>query len=391
MILDNTFPPDPRVENEAISLINAGHEVILYCFSFDKNQVQSERIKGIQVERHFIAPFIFKFSALAYTLSLYHRYLRKSLSAFIRKHAVEALHIHDMQVARAVFEVNQQFKLPVVLDLHENRPEIMKHYTHVQDFPGRWLINPERWKKYEFQFIARADATIVVTEEAREYYLQNMADSSAKFYVVPNTVRRSFYEEGKINPELNSRFKDHFTLLYMGDTGLRRGLETVLDAMASLKDRIINIKLVVVGENRTDHLLKDKVKSLGLQNHVDFEGWRPFSTFPAYVNAADVGLCPFHRNIHHDTTYANKLFQFLSWGKPVVVSDCQAQANLINTYHCGLVFHDRDAADLAEKLMILYNDPSLYQSMSKKAKDMITQHYNWERTSEPLIQLYARL
>ena len=38
MILDATFPPDPRVENEAISLIAAGHEVFLFCLKYDENQ-----------------------------------------------------------------------------------------------------------------------------------------------------------------------------------------------------------------------------------------------------------------------------------------------------------------------------------------------------------------
>jgi len=33
MILDKTFPPDPRVANEAVSLIEKGHEVFLFCFS----------------------------------------------------------------------------------------------------------------------------------------------------------------------------------------------------------------------------------------------------------------------------------------------------------------------------------------------------------------------
>ena len=28
MILDDVFPPDPRVENEAITLVNSGHETL---------------------------------------------------------------------------------------------------------------------------------------------------------------------------------------------------------------------------------------------------------------------------------------------------------------------------------------------------------------------------
>lgn len=38
MILDKIFPPDPRVENEAISLIENGHEVYLFCLKYNKKE-----------------------------------------------------------------------------------------------------------------------------------------------------------------------------------------------------------------------------------------------------------------------------------------------------------------------------------------------------------------
>ena len=34
MILDAPFPPDLRVEKEALTLVSQGHEVILFCLSF---------------------------------------------------------------------------------------------------------------------------------------------------------------------------------------------------------------------------------------------------------------------------------------------------------------------------------------------------------------------
>ena len=34
MILDKTFPPDPRVENEAIELLKQGHKVFLFCVTY---------------------------------------------------------------------------------------------------------------------------------------------------------------------------------------------------------------------------------------------------------------------------------------------------------------------------------------------------------------------
>ena len=40
-----------------------------------------------------------------------------------------------------------------------------------------------------------------------------------------------------------------FVLLYLGDTGLRRGLQTAIASIPVLKEKIPNIKLVIVGSN----------------------------------------------------------------------------------------------------------------------------------------------
>ncbi len=53
MILESEFPPDPRVENEAVSLIENGNEVYLLCLSFSKNN-REEKIKGICVNRYYL-------------------------------------------------------------------------------------------------------------------------------------------------------------------------------------------------------------------------------------------------------------------------------------------------------------------------------------------------
>jgi len=42
MVLEGEFPPDNRVEKEAVSLIEAGHEVHIACYS-KKNDLPPER------------------------------------------------------------------------------------------------------------------------------------------------------------------------------------------------------------------------------------------------------------------------------------------------------------------------------------------------------------
>ena len=78
MILDKTFPPDPRVENEALALIQDGHQVFLFCLSY-KPSFEEEVINEIEVKRYPSNQLEYKVSALSYTLPLYKILMAKKI------------------------------------------------------------------------------------------------------------------------------------------------------------------------------------------------------------------------------------------------------------------------------------------------------------------------
>lgn len=185
------YPPDPRVENEALELLKEGHEVYLFCLGYG-TFVAEEVHKGIQVRRYSSNVLEYKLSALAYTLPLYTWLLARKIKVFVKETGVSALHIHDMRVAEAAFLANKRTALPTVLDLHENRPEIMRFYPHLQKWYGKLLISINRWKRKEEEFVRLATNTIVVTEEAKEELVSRTGVPAERVKVVPNTVRRAF-------------------------------------------------------------------------------------------------------------------------------------------------------------------------------------------------------
>lgn len=390
MILDDTFPPDPRVENEAITLINEGHEVFLFCLSYS-NDVSEENINGIKVKRYVATRFDYKLSALAYTFPFYSITMSKKIKDFIKRNRIEKLHIHDMRIAEAVFIANRSFKLSVVLDLHENRPEIMNYYPHLHKFPGKYLISTDRWKQKEEEFIKKADRVIVVTQQAANEIVDRVEVKKEKIVVVPNSVRKSFYEESEIDEAITNKYKDDFVVLYLGDTNLRRGLLTAIESSAKLSQEIENYKLVIVGSNTTDIILKDRSRELGLENYIDFEGWQELSLFPAYISSSSICISPLHRNLHHDTTYANKLFQYMSYGKPLLVSDAIAQKEIIQESKAGLVHLEKDVKDFTMKILDLYRDSKKSKTLGDNGKRFVEEKFSWEITSKSLVKLYEEI
>jgi glycosyltransferase involved in cell wall biosynthesis len=317
--------------------------------------------------------------------------MKRKIESFISINNIEALHIHDIRIAEAVFKANTKTNLPVVLDLHDNMPEIMKLYPHLQKFPGKQLISPKKWKQKEEEFIDKADKIITVSQEFIDEVVERTKISTDKIVLVPNTVHQSFYKDATIEESIVKKYKDDFVILYLGDTGLRRGLQTAIESVSVLKNKIPNIKLIIVGKNTTDTVLKAKVKELQLEEFVDLEGWKAVALFPSYIVASSVCISPLHRNIQHDVAYANKLFQYMSFAKPVLVSDAIAQKNLIERTLTGLVHEERNADDFTEKIMRLYEDKFLQKELGENGKRFIEEEFCWEKTSKKLIQLYDQL
>ena len=390
MILDAPFPPDPRVENEAVSLVENGHEVFLFCLKY-ADEKASDIINGIQVKRYSSNTFEYKLSALAYTIPLYSVIMQKKIAKFIKETNIEALHIHDMRIAGAVYKVNVNLNLPVVLDLHDNMPEVMKLYPHLQKFPGKYLISPKKWKQKEEEFIKKANKVIAVSPEFIETLAVRLPLEKDKLVLVPNTIRKTFFEDYRVNETIIKKYKSKFVILYLGDTHLRRGIQTAIAALVKLKDTIPEIKLVIVGKNTTDIILRKQVKDLQLEQFVDFEGWQNISLFQSYILASEICISPLHRNLQHDVAYANKIFQYMSFAKPLLVSDAIAQRKLVEKVACGLVHKERDSKDFSNKVLALYKNKPLRIALGESGKKFVQNEFSWEETSKKLINLYNNM
>ena len=384
MILDDPFPPDLRVEREAQALLSQGHEVHLLNFNARAKEDRVFDHDGIKVTQVALGKLWYKLSALAYTLPFYHMKLRGHLRAFLSS-GFDAVHIHDLKVARAVFDA-----LPVgvrsVLDLHENRPEIMKEYPHLKRGLGRWLISPKVWKRFETRYINAADGVVIVTEEAAVAYRDQQAIRQEHFAVVPNYTPLAF------NPNGHPKSMPHqaVKLLYIGDTGERRGIMTALEAMAS-DLRLAEVELDVLGTSSFQPQLESYVQDMGLVSRVRLHGWVSPDVFPAFLEKAHIGICPILRNPHHDTTYANKVFQYLAYGLPILLSDCPAQVAVVEQWSCGGVHEAGSADSFADALCAMTQDARTYEALSTAGLQAFQTQLNWESATTELLGFYGSL
>ena len=387
MILDSTYPDDARVTNECTELLKNKHEIHLFCLCFKKPFVKNEVINQINVHRYHCSKLTYKLSALANDIGLYGFILKNKIRDFVENSDVEVLHVHDIQIAKAAISVSKRFGIKYNIDLHENRPEIMKYYKHVNSFLGKIFISPLRWKKAEESFVEKANKIVVVTENAKEELLSRVKIDQEKIVVYPNTVRDDFYKNKKIDKVLEKQYSKNFVITYVGNTSERRGLLTVIESLKIIQKTIPNIKLLIIGKSSFDNVLKNEIKKHDVEELVDFIGWVKENEIPNYLSISKLGLSPLHRNIHHDTTYANKIFQYISFGCPIVSSDVIAQSELVKKHNIGVVFEDRNVMDLTKKIIQLYNEKDLFEKFRANCIESIKKLNN-SVISNQLISIY---
>ncbi len=151
MILDRDFPPDDRPEKEAISLIRAGHDVHLLCYTATGKPLK-EIYKGIKLTRFNLNEKLHKKLSAAYLVLPFYRWIyTKQIESFIKENDLDILHFHDLPMTDIGYKLAKKYKIKIVCDQHEYWSNWIGKTYHYNTFPGKIVKYFSPWEKYEFE------------------------------------------------------------------------------------------------------------------------------------------------------------------------------------------------------------------------------------------------
>jgi glycosyltransferase involved in cell wall biosynthesis len=136
-------------------------------------------------------------------------------------------------------------------------------------------------------------------------------------------------------PSMERSTADVFTITYAGGFQKYQGLENLLGAAHRLKD--INVKFKIIGFRSNDFALKEEIReTFGSRVElVDFLSER--KQLVSHLQDSDVFIIPRSRNLATVSAFPTKFAEYLSVGKPVIVTDVDETAELVKIYDCGFV------------------------------------------------------
>ncbi len=106
--------------------------------------------------------------------------------------------------------------------------------------------------------------------------------------------------------------------MYAGAHSRANAVGQLIDAADMLRDRR-DILIACVGDGPERVRLEAEAKTRGLENIV-FYGAQPKSRMPEIVNASDLGMAVLQNNPTFRTVYPNKVFDYMSCARPVLLA-----------------------------------------------------------------------
>lgn len=397
MVLGSFYPEDIRVTKEATALSDNGHELFLLCLR-RKNENYSEIKNRIKITRINAGKSIY-IKALFDTLNaLFWRYpvFKRKLSNFIKDNDIDILHVHDLPLTNTVYKAAQKNNVPVILDMHENYPAGLATWSEhkkniIVKIKNSLFFNYNRWFKYEQRMVHKVDGIISVVDEMKEKICYTHKVSSEKVVTVTNSEPRAFLDNKVFKSNIAENYKDSFNIVYIGGLGPHRGIDTAILGIKILKNKIPDIKLLLIGKGSIKKSLMQLVRKHNLQEYVVFIDFQPFENVFTFMKLADINIIPHKRNEHTNNTIPHKLYQSLMTGKPLLVSDCDPLKRIVDEIQGGFIFKAEDPDSFAERIIYIKNNQQEREFKSRNGTDKtIKGIYNWDTDSQKLVSFYQR-
>lgn len=365
-IVTPRYPPNVKGGGEisvkllAESLAGSARVTNVTVLSFDGNRVDSRN--GVEIHRlRRISATVTEWQNIVAGLSLH-----SQIGNYDVAHAYN-MELHPIvgvlgprRVDATVATLNSYHFLPK--SVSNTDPSFPERVYELLGYPttGRFMRN----------VMNRIDAFIPISSAVREVYSQHGIRGD-KMEIIPNMLDPSF--------EVPTRDSgDGVTVLYVGEISGRKGVGTLVAAMAELPDRF---SLRVVGDGPALDSLRRQVRDGVVENRVTFTGFVEYADIPNEYAAADIFV---HPGIWPEP-FGRTILEAMQAGLPVVCTDVGGPSDIVPdpAYRCS----PNDPQALASTIRMAAREDGAGQRFREYAET----EYAPSRVTKRVVDLYERL
>lgn len=401
MIVENPYPQDTRVRNEATRLSAAGYKLTIIAKKYPK-QVSKEMIDQIQIYR---VPWFKVFDKtteskskmltilfnIGTKLGYIIEYIYFTLSAFIYtlfvllKEGFDVIHIHNPP--NTLFLIGLFYRIigkKFVFDHHDLSPELFlsRYNTHGGLIYNILLLEEKLCLK-------SANVVIATNESYKAIDIKRGKKRPESIFIVRNGPDLKKFKI--VPPEENIRKLGKQIFVYIGEMGPQDGVDYLLKSLAVLINEFNrkDFYCIIIGKGDAVPDLINLKNELNLDAFVKFTGHIPFDELLRKLASADICLDPNPSNPLNDQSTWIKIMEYMSFGKPIVSFDLRETR--YSAQNAALYAKPNDIREYAKKIITLMDNPELRKEMGNYGKKRVEEELAWSVVSENLLLAYGVL
>jgi glycosyltransferase involved in cell wall biosynthesis len=383
MVAYTHYANDARVRREAETLAAGGFHV--RCLTNRSGDAPRRfTLEGVEVHELDVPKYRGK-STAAYLRS-YLRFLLTSSAACVRLLArgeLDVVHVHnlpDFLVFAAL--VPRLAGKRVVLDIHDSVPE-----TFATKFSGRHLLQRALCLEERVSALV-AHRVICVNHPQRDTLVARGLRPSKTFVSMNVPDPRIFVQPGSVGVPPAPR--ETFDLVYHGTMAERLGVDLVIRAVGSLRERIPSLRLHLWGDGDDLAAFQSLARDLQLDRHILFnrKGY-PLHELPDRLSRMSLGVIGNRQSVAGDLMLPVKLMEYVSLGIPVVAPRLKA----IRYYFSDSMvtfYEPEDVESMAAAIFQLFCAPDRRLRQAATATTFLGEH-GWQHQGAELVSFYQQL
>lgn len=273
---------------------------------------------------------------------------------------------------------------PFVFEVRDLWPEIPFQLGYLRNRPLLWFL-----RRFERLTYRSAMLVVALSPGMRDGVLA-AAGPAKPVVVAPNCS-----DTGAFRPEVDRAavrarhgWQNRFVCMHVGAIGMSNGLDAVIRAAERLRDDP-TLLFVLVGDGRERPLLEQMAAERGLTN-VLFLGQASKTEVPGLFAAADLSLVTFapYPILEHNS--ANKFFDSLSAGKPIVLNYGGWQREMLETADAGVGCRQGDEDAFADHIRALKAAPDRRMVMSLNARRLAEERFSRDKLASEVLAAVER-
>lgn len=271
-----------------------------------------------------------------------------------------------LTIALPAVYASRRKKIPMVFEVRDLWPALP---IAIGALKNCILIRAALWLE---RFAYRNSAQVIALSPGMRNGVVKTGYPEERVHVIPNSADMKLFDlpddVGILFRKRYDWLQDRPLVVYAGTLGRINGVSYLVELAAMVKEFAPDIRFLVVGDGREHELIHSLAKAKGVLN-VNFFllGLLPKREMPAVLSAATVATSIVVDIKAIWDNSANKFFDALASGTPIVINYEGWQADIIRETGAGIVLPPKDITEAAQLLISAIRDKKWLNDASAAA------------------------